>query len=70
MAIHMSEKAARQAGLIKGKPSTKKRADGGRQGAVSRCATCGETFTSDTKETNHMSETGHNRYEAPTETDP
>ena len=61
--VQMSEAEARRAGLIKGKPSTKKRADGGRQGARSRCATCGDEFTSDTRETEHMNKTGHHRYE-------
>jgi DNA-directed RNA polymerase subunit RPC12/RpoP len=65
MAISMSEKEARRAGLIKGKPSTKKRADGGRRGARSICAACGAEFTSDTRETEHMEQTGHNRYEIP-----
>ena len=66
MAISMSESEARRAGLIKGKSSSKKRADGGRQGARSRCATCGSEFTSDAKETEHMNETGHRRYEVVT----
>lgn len=65
MSIQMSEAEARRAGLIKGKPSSRKRADGGRQGAVSRCATegCGATFTSDVLEDRHLAETGHGRYE-------
>ena len=63
MAVHMSEQEARRAGLVKGKGSTRKRADGGRKGAASRCATCGETFTSDTAEDAHLATTGHNRYE-------
>lgn len=67
MPVYMSEEQARRAGLVKGKVSKRSTAGSGRGGARSRCHDCGEEFTSDTKETNHMNETGHSRYEAVTE---
>lgn len=62
MTIHMTEQQARAAGLLKGKQSKRSTAGSGRDGALSRCHACGEEFTSDTKETKHMNDTGHARY--------
>ena len=62
----MTVAQARAAGLLdppKGKRTTRRQA--ARDGAVSRCATCGETFTTNAAEDRHTLTERHYRYEIP-----
>lgn len=60
--VRMSEAEARKAGLTKAKKRTTRNA-APRDKAETRCCTCGEVFTGDTAETNHVERVGHYRYE-------
>lgn len=57
----MSKAEAAKLGLIDKKPKTTRKA-AKRDGAVSRCVSCGETFTTDAAETRHVA-AGHARFE-------
>lgn len=63
--VHLTEAQAEKLGIkTAGKKKSKKGM--GRGGAVSICATCGERFTSDKKETEHMEREKHYRFEGET----
>ncbi len=62
MTARMSKAEAQRLGLINRKPKTTRKA-AARNGAVSRCTTCDETFTTDAAETRHVNTTRHPRYE-------
>ena len=62
MAIHMSEREARRAGLITKKASSRKTGAGRREAGATRCATCLESMAGETAEKNHNAKTGHARF--------
>ena len=62
----MTVKEAKAAGLLdppKSKRTTRKQAP--RNKAVSRCTTCGDTFTTNAGEDRHTLEHRHSRFETP-----
>lgn len=60
----MTETEARRAGLLPPRKARTTRKTEPRGGAESRCCTCGDTFTTDARETSHVEGTGHARYES------
>ena len=65
-ADRMTVAEAKAAGLLdapKAKRTTRKQAP--RDGAVSRCTTCGDTFTTNASEERHTMTERHYRYETP-----